>query len=163
VYCAFGTQSHRFAGERALLGAIVAGAARAGVHLVMSVGDAIDSLEAPRGVTVSRRLPQLAILARAQAAIVHGGLGTIKECIWFGVPMLVLPGDHDQPANAARVAHHGLGFARARRGLTADAIAALLRRLLDEGERRERLAAWSRRFRQIEAEERHVAAIESAL
>ena len=42
--------------------------------------------------------------------ITHGGLGTIKECILLGVPMVVFPLMRDQPFNAARVAYHGIGL-----------------------------------------------------
>jgi UDP:flavonoid glycosyltransferase YjiC (YdhE family) len=41
--------------------------------------------------------------------VTHGGLGSIKECVMHAVPMLVFPLDVDQPGNAARVVHHGLG------------------------------------------------------
>jgi zeaxanthin glucosyltransferase len=39
-----------------------------------------------------------------------GGLGTIKECMWLGVPMVLLPSreGYDPPGNAARAAHHGI-------------------------------------------------------
>lgn len=37
------------------------------------------------------------------------GLGTLKECILSAVPVLVIPLDLDQPSNAARIEHHGLG------------------------------------------------------
>lgn len=39
------------------------------------------------------------------------GLGSVKECIYFGVPMIVFPQAFDQPANAQRVVYHELGFA----------------------------------------------------
>ena len=36
--------------------------------------------------------------------------GTIKECIYYGVPMLVIPLDRDQPSNAKRIQFHKLGL-----------------------------------------------------
>ncbi|WP_225587439.1 glycosyltransferase [Methylomonas fluvii] len=42
--------------------------------------------------------------------ITHGGPNSIKECIFFGVPMIVFPLWFDQPGNVARVTYHGLGL-----------------------------------------------------
>ena len=77
-------------------------------------------------VTVVTSAPTLAVLARASAAIIHGGFGTIKECILYQVPMLIVPFLFDQPANATKIEELGLGVvveskhadaSRLRRGL----------------------------------------------
>jgi zeaxanthin glucosyltransferase len=54
--------------------------------------------------------PQLAILSRAAFMVTHGGMGTVKECILMGVPMLVFPLLSDSVRTARRVVHHGLGL-----------------------------------------------------
>ena len=55
--------------------------------------------------------PQLVLLRSADAAIVHGGINTIDECIHFETPMLAYSGDvTDMPGNIARLVHHGLGI-----------------------------------------------------
>ncbi|WP_259015071.1 glycosyltransferase [Emticicia fluvialis] len=58
-------------------------------------------------------VPQLDFLKYADAMITHGGMGSIKECVQSGVPMLVYPLDKkmDQPGNGARVQAKGLGLA----------------------------------------------------
>lgn len=38
-----------------------------------------------------------------------GGAGTVRECINFGVPMLVFPAWTDQFGNAARIVAHNIG------------------------------------------------------
>jgi zeaxanthin glucosyltransferase len=150
AFCTMGTHDHRVRG--AFVQAIVD--ATRDWRLVI----AADLAEPPPHVTARRDLPQLQVLARAAVAIVHGGLGTIKECIWSGVPMLVLPADHDQPGNAARVAYHGLGVVRARRRL-GDVAAAL-----DElAGRRALLARWSARFVACQREQRGVAVVDQLL
>lgn len=63
----------------------------------------------PSNVTAHARVPQLAILRKASMMITNGGLGTVKECIYFAVPMLVLPCDFDQPGNSARICFHKIG------------------------------------------------------
>lgn len=55
------------------------------------------------------RLPQLAVLEKADLAITWGGAGTVRECITHGVPMVVLPAWTDQFGNAARVVSCNVG------------------------------------------------------
>ncbi|MEO5562062.1 MAG: glycosyltransferase [Chitinophagaceae bacterium] len=83
-------------------------------HLVLSIGPefSIESLgQIPPNVSIARWVPQIDILKVAAAAIIHGGLGSVKECIYYGVPIIVFPLGFDQPLNAKRVAHHKLGIA----------------------------------------------------
>jgi zeaxanthin glucosyltransferase len=83
-------------------------------HLILSIGPEFDKDrlgELPANVTVAKWTPQLDILKVAAAAVIHGGLGSVKECIYYGVPMIVFPLGYDQPLNARRVAQHRLGIA----------------------------------------------------
>lgn len=82
-------------------------------HLILSVGSNIENwnlAEIPENVDVYSWVPQIEILKIASAAIIHGGLGSIKECIYFGVPMLIIPMGRDQDDNAVRVEHHKIGY-----------------------------------------------------
>jgi UDP:flavonoid glycosyltransferase YjiC (YdhE family) len=58
------------------------------------------------------KVPQLKVLEIADLFITHGGLGGIKESIYYKVPMLVYPLDphYDQSGNALKVEHHGIGL-----------------------------------------------------
>lgn len=58
------------------------------------------------------RVPQLKVLKIADLFITHGGMGGIKESIFYEVPMLVYPLDfhYDQSGNALKIEHHGLGL-----------------------------------------------------
>jgi hypothetical protein len=58
------------------------------------------------------KVPQLSVLKNADLHITHGGLGSIKESIYYEVPMLVYPLDlvYDQNGNGLKVEHHGLGL-----------------------------------------------------
>jgi UDP:flavonoid glycosyltransferase YjiC (YdhE family) len=58
------------------------------------------------------RVPQLKVLQIADLFITHGGMGSIKESIFYQVPMLVYPLDlhYDQTGNALKVETHGLGL-----------------------------------------------------
>ncbi len=86
----------------------------ANYHMFLSVGGAqIDGLElnsTKTNISVFKWIPQKTVLKRASLAIVHGGMGTVKECIFYGVPMLIAPLGRDQLDNAQRAEHHGLGL-----------------------------------------------------
>ena len=87
-----------------------------GSHLVISIGKENDSSKYTselENVTALPWLPQVDLLKEACLAIVHGGLGTINECIWHRVPMLFMPVARDSFANAKRVEHHQLGLQHA--------------------------------------------------
>ncbi|HLZ86222.1 MAG TPA: nucleotide disphospho-sugar-binding domain-containing protein, partial [Puia sp.] len=63
----------------------------------------------PGNVRIFKTVPQLELLQRARIFITHGGFSSIRESLFYGVPMIVFPGWHDQSGNAARVVYHGLG------------------------------------------------------
>ena len=66
----------------------------------------------PANVHAFSWVPQLQVLKHADCAINNGGINSINECLYFGVPMLVYSLKYfDQDGDAARVAYHGLGIA----------------------------------------------------
>ena len=54
-------------------------------------------------------VPFSEVCAACAAVIHHGGIGTIAQCLWAGVPSLVVPGGMDQPFNAAQVVQRRAG------------------------------------------------------
>lgn len=110
------------------------------VQLVCSVNSlVVETLQAQYAarpnVHFFRRVPQLVLLQNADAHITHGGLGSVKESIYYGVPMLVYPLDahYDQPGNGLKVEHHGLGLRGNFEWERAASLQAKLLRLLDDG------------------------------
>lgn len=88
-----------------------------GYHLVLCAGSTLaQELECNYdNVTVCGWAPQRKILEtladsdhKGSCAIIHGGLATIKECIYCNVPFLVLPLGKDQMDNALRLEDYGL-------------------------------------------------------
>ncbi|MDR3002059.1 MAG: hypothetical protein LBU89_12460 [Fibromonadaceae bacterium] len=55
--------------------------------------------------------PQRSILENSQTkiALIHGGLATLKECVYFNKPFVLLPLGKDQLDNSLRVREKGLG------------------------------------------------------
>lgn len=155
VYCAMGGQLYR-AGETAkfLKRVVAAFARRPDLSLVLSTGAHLKPDEVgkvPANIVVLQRAPQLTLLTRARVMITHGGLGSVKECVANAVPMLVFPLDVDQPGNAARVAHHGLGLAGDVAKTSARELLRLLDRVLREPEFAARCAAQRDELQRFEA------------
>lgn len=113
VYCSFGSQSQAYPESHLLLRQIVkVFEDLRSIQLVLATGahlDPADFGDVPCNILIRRIVPQLDLLNFASGIITHGGLGTIKEAILAAVPLIVTPFDFDQPLNAQRVIHHGMG------------------------------------------------------
>lgn len=86
-------------------------------HLILCVGSTLiqKHWDEYDNVTVCGWAPQRRILKaiaakedRSSCAVIHGGLATIKECIYYEVPFLVLPLGKDQMDNALRLEDCGI-------------------------------------------------------
>lgn len=66
----------------------------------------------PENVAMFGMLPQPYVLSKAKIFITHGGTNSIRESIYFKVPMLVYPLNpyYDHRGNAARVVFHKMGL-----------------------------------------------------
>ncbi|MGH8547625.1 MAG: glycosyltransferase [Methylococcales bacterium] len=114
IYCALGTvdwlSKEKY--RNFFQTVIDVAALRMDFQWVIALGEAFDPADfnsIPAKVTIINRAPQLDLLNRAAIMISHGGAATVKECIYFGVPMVLFPLGFDHPGYAARVRYHGLG------------------------------------------------------
>jgi zeaxanthin glucosyltransferase len=121
-------------------------------HLFLATGDIVDSDYAGRApnITLLRWAPQMEILEQASLALIHGGLGTIKECIHFEVPMIVFPVVNDQFANADRVEFHRIGEKRSLRSVVPGEICELVSTVLRDDNIRRGLRKMNACFREFE-------------
>ncbi|NVI96922.1 glycosyl transferase family 28 [Myxococcus sp. AM009] len=86
---------------------------RAGWQLIVSCGalaEQLRGLAVPPSIRVEASVPQLEVLPRARLFLNHGGIGSVREALYFGVPMLLFPYGADQPGLTARLVHHNLGL-----------------------------------------------------
>lgn len=113
LYCSLGSYSHVYPHSRRLFDAVVGALRqRPDWQAVVHLGTCADAFgELPSRIRLVRHAPQLEVLQRAQVFVTHGGLGSVREAILYGVPMLAFPCANDQPGNAARIAWHGIGMA----------------------------------------------------
>ncbi len=103
----------------------------------------VGAIDVPANVTVVERAPHREVLKHASAVVTHAGHGTVIKSLAGGVPVVAMPLGRDQLDNAARVAHHGAGI-RLKPSAKPDAIAAAVRRVIEEPAYRagaERIAA----------------------
>ncbi|MFF2081025.1 macrolide family glycosyltransferase [Kitasatospora sp. NPDC058162] len=121
-----------------------------GWHTVLQVGrhtDLAELGEVPDTVEVHRWVPQLSVLAQADAFVTHAGMGGSSEGLFHAVPMIAVPQAVDQFANADALV--GLGVARRvdAGAATAEALRGALLELVGDvgvGERLAGLAAAGR-------------------
>lgn len=104
-------------------------------HVVLSIGKRIQ-IEAlgsiPNNFTVLPYVPQLQILQEADLFITHGGMNSVNEGLYYGVPLLVIPLAADQPIVANRVAELGAGKSLDKDTITAASLLETVRGLLHE-------------------------------
>ena len=81
--------------------------------IIMSVGAPVlkkfnekiasGELNLPNNILLREKVPQLEVLKRADLFITHCGMNSTLETIKYGVPVLALPLNGDQPINAVRI------------------------------------------------------------
>lgn len=82
-------------------------------QVIMSIGKRIKLSKlgkVPADFFIKDYLPQLEILRRASVFVTHGGMNSINESLYFGVPMLFFPIIQEQKLNATRVEQLGAGI-----------------------------------------------------
>jgi MGT family glycosyltransferase len=168
LYVSLGSQSLLAGREAAVsfLRAVAQGAAsRPEWQLVLGTGGLAEAadLPLPPHAVALPWMPQIPLLERAALMVTHGGLGTVKECIFHDVPMVVFPIGRDQPDNARRVVHHGLGLAGDLAGASPEKIFALVDRVSREPAFRDNVKRMGHRFREVEASGIGVQRIEAVL
>ncbi|NNB85295.1 glycosyltransferase [Corallococcus exiguus] len=131
-----------------------AAARRPDWQFVVSAGPLTDLKLLERGapnIIAASELPQLKLLQRATAMVTHCGFNSTKEAIYFGVPMVALPFQNDQPRVARLVTHHGLGVRGSPFDVTGEGLVALLDEVTTKPGYRQAVQAMSARFREAES------------
>lgn len=92
--------------------------------------DAFGTL--PENVAVYEWVPQVEVLKRAALFISHGGMNSVHDSLYFGVPLLVVPQQFEQTINAMRVVELGAGLMLKKGQVNTQAIRDSAVRLLTE-------------------------------
>ncbi|OXM54169.1 glycosyltransferase [Amycolatopsis alba] len=110
LYFTLGTIFNTESGD--LFARVLAGLRDVDATCVVTVGNLIDPAEfgrQPDHIHLAKYLPQDDVLPYCDAAVTHGGSGSLLGTISHGLPMVLLPMGADQPHNGDRVTELGLG------------------------------------------------------
>ena len=105
-------------------------------QVVLSVGRTIsmDSLgPPPANIVVQPHVPQLEILQRAAAFVTHGGMNSVSESLFHGVPVVVVPQMSEQEIVGRRAEELGAAVCLASGAVTAERLRTSVDRLLTDG------------------------------
>lgn len=105
------------------------------LRVILSVGNKVDisSLgSAPDNFIVRNYVPQIEVLKHADACICHGGLNSVSEALYYGVPVVSIPQANDQPAVTKRIVETGAGIGLTMEAVTAEALRGSVDRLLSD-------------------------------
>jgi MGT family glycosyltransferase len=81
--------------------------------VVLSIGKqvSVESLgEIPDNIIVRNFVPQLEVLQHADVFLTHGGMGSVNEALYYGVPMILYPQMFEQSLVTRQVEVHGAGI-----------------------------------------------------
>ncbi len=135
------------------------------LDVVLAVGRDIEHWERrqlPDNVHLFGRVPQLAVLAEADAMIGAGGPATVHEALWHGVPQVLVSGRGvAQEGLVARTVAAGLGRRIHPRRVSADRIRTEVDRVLADDEMRARVQELGARIRARHGTARTLDALES--
>lgn len=84
-------------------------------RVLLAIGHRVDPKSlglVPDNFLVKAHVPQLEVLPHTSLFLTHGGMNSVQESIWNGVPMVVFPQMPEQAQTAQRVAelHMGIAF-----------------------------------------------------
>ena len=150
IYCSLGSQAQLYPEAKHLFQTIIDALSGLPLYqMIVATGREVghDDLQGiPPNVHLFSYVRQTEVLEKASLLITHGGLLTIKDAIFFGVPMIVFPCHYDQPQNSGRVVYHGLGVKGEMRSTVAE-VRALIERVDHTDSYRERVRAFGELFR----------------
>jgi len=84
----------------------------------------------PANARIELFVPHSAVLKRSGLLVSHAGHGVVAKALYYGVPMVLVPWDRDQPGVAARAATLGVAEVIARHDLTERRLSAAIDKVL---------------------------------
>jgi len=112
-------------------------------QVILSLGSNVarESLgPAPTNFIVQTHVPQLDVLGRTAAFVTHGGMNSVSESLYHGVPMVVVPQMSEQAMVGRRVEQLGAGLYLAKEEVTAEKLRESVQQLLANSQFRQQAA-----------------------
>jgi hypothetical protein len=114
--------------------------------------DVRDELGAiPDNATVAGFVPHTPVLKRSAIVVNHAGHGIVSKALRYGVPMVLLPWDRDQPGVAARAERLGVGRVVPRADANPEQVKRAVTDVLDDPRYRQAAAFHSERLAAIDS------------
>lgn len=148
IYMSLGTVNNA---ERAVFQACIDAFAGSDDFVIISTGKGVSPAafgNLPSNVAIYDWVPQIAVLQRAALFISHGGLNSIHDSLYLGVPLLLVPQQVEQTINALRVVELGAGIMLKKRAIQAQTIRVQASRLLADARYQEAAKRIGDSFRQ---------------
>ncbi|MDF7665286.1 macrolide family glycosyltransferase [Bifidobacterium sp. ESL0745] len=95
------------------------------VTVILSVGHNFNRGklgEIPSNIHIYESVDQLSVLRKASVFLTHGGMNSVNEALYYGVPLVAMPMADDQPTVAARLEELGLGVRLDKRSISAQSV-----------------------------------------
>lgn len=166
VYCSLGTLvtfKHLASSRRFFQALLDAMEQRPDLQAAVAIGNYLkpDEFRCPENVILTDDAPQVALLKRASVMVGHAGSGCIRESIYCGVPMLLLPITFDGPGNTARAIYHGMALKADFQKVSVQELKDSISKLLGEPSYSEAARQMSRKFVELQKQAPSIAIIES--
>ncbi len=88
----------------------------------------------PENFLVRPHVPQLEVLQHSSVFLTHGGMNSVMEGLYYGVPLVVIPQMLEQSITAKRVEELGLGIALESNAMTVDLLQEAITRVASKPE-----------------------------
>lgn len=122
------------------------------VTVVVSAGREYEKLKKinnSNNIHIFDFVPQLEILQYTDLFITHGGMNSVNEAMFLGVPMLVIPVDIDQLTNAKLIEKYEMGLEAKLKKVTAEEIYEKSMYILNDEKIQKNIKKWQQK--QIDA------------
>jgi len=114
------------------------------LRILLNVGDYKgEYTDIPDNVLVDSWFPQPSVIPQMDAVIHHGGNNSFTECLYFGVPAIIMPYVWDGHDNASRVHETGYGFKMHRQNWSESELERNIQAMLTDVEMSQRLTTLS--------------------
>jgi len=141
IYVSFGSLG---SGDTQALTRLMNTLANMELRILLNVGDYKgEYTDIPGNVLVDSWFPQPSVIPQMDAVIHHGGNNSFTECLYFGVPAIIMPYVWDGHDNASRVHETGYGFKMHRQNWTESELERNIQAMLTDVEMSQRLTTLS--------------------
>lgn len=105
----------------------------------------------PSNAIIAGFVPHTPVLKKSSLVINHAGHGIVSKALYYGVPMVLLPWDRDQPGVAARAAQLGVAKLVPRADATPEEVARAVDELFENPSYRDAARFHSERLQHIDS------------